>query len=361
MKKIDIRDRVLNIIIILVLILIVFLSGYIYISIKTINADKYETKLIDSYNYINDFSQIIKNSNKNMMEQFSEGNKNNSTVSQLTVQSLMYNVAKQDNKKINSMFKRYDNGYVDWEHADKIFKNTKIYYPNDKQFTLLYANNLVNRTIGKNVDLFSSKHTNMIQNASALGIYYQNLEFDEKVNDSLMDCMEITGPHYVTSTNTFDLIKLPLKGNKTAIFVSAKEDNTTDLKSHLSELNDLVSLQWYTKDIAVDISPFSSITSGVPGSILTDIKNNTITWDNRFNDIVVVNYVECNNATSTDTKDTTNSVTTEITESTEDIENGEYAPEDTYAETYVMNNNFILLIQDNNTKLIECICDMEQN
>lgn len=359
MKKIDIRDRILTISMILVLILIVFLGCYIYFSTKTINADKYETKLIDSYNYINDFSQIIKNSNKNMLEQFSEGNRNNSTVSQLTVQSLMYNVAKQDNKKINSMFKRYDNGYVDWEHADKIFKNTKIFYPNDKQFTLMYANNLVNSMIGKDVDLFSSQHTNIIQNASALGVYYQNLDFDEEVTDSLMGYMEITGPHYIASTNTYDLIKIPLKGNKTAIFVSAKEDNVTNVKSNLSELNDLVSLHWYTKDIAVDISPFSSITSGVPGSILTDIKKSTITWDNRFNDIVVVNYVEFNNQTE---ETTTNVDNTEVsTEDTEDIENGEYAPEDTYAETYVMNNNFILLIQDNTTKLIECICDMEQS
>ena len=49
----------------------------------------------------------------------------------------------------------------------------------------------------------------------------------------------------------------------------------------------------------------------------------------------------------------------EFIEDTEELENTEDT-QDNYTFVYVLNNNYLMLIQDNNTKLIECICDLTE-
>ena len=56
---------------------------------------------------------------------------------------------------------------------------------------------------------------------------------------------------------------------------------------------------------------------------------------------------------------TDSSDSSEFIEDTEELENTEDT-QDNYTFVYVLNNNYLMLIQDNNTKLIECICDLTE-
>ena len=79
-----------------------------------------------------------------MIEQYSTMSSNNSVISQLTIETMMYNIANKDGKKINTLFKRYNNGYKSWEEANKIFLGTNIFYPSSNtNFTVDYVNDLI--------------------------------------------------------------------------------------------------------------------------------------------------------------------------------------------------------------------------
>lgn len=360
MKKI--QDRILTILMIIVFIFVLFLGAYVFLCINhkvhtnTTTSD-FDTKLIDNYNYINDYSDVINNSNKNMIEQYSTMSSNNSVISQLTIETMMYNIANKDGKKINTLFKRYNNGYKSWEEANKIFLGTNIFYPSSNtNFTVDYVNDLISTELGKQSVVFDDSDKELLETASALGLYYRTIEFEEPISGSVVDKIQLSGMFNCTSTKNLDLIKLRLKDNKTAIVVMLKDESKNNLKDYLSELGDLTELKWYEKDTQINITPFSLITSGIPGSVLNDIKDSAISWDEKFNDLVVVNYVECNNNSY---NSIANNNTNENIEESANIDNEEVDLEYTYAESYNLDNNFIILIQDNNTKLIECICDVE--
>lgn len=338
MNRDKIKNRILTVSIIMVLVAILCTIAYIYLGINqklpTANAT-YETHLMDSYNYKNDFSNVIRSSNKNMLEQYSKLDDSSNCISQLTIQAMMYNIANKDSKKINTIFKRFDNGYDKWESADRIFKNMTVFYANGNPFTLQYANNLVNTELDTKVDVF--KDEEKVTSASAIGVYKSNIVFDEQTYTSVMNTIVLAGPHFVAHTEHLDVIKVPIEGNKAAILI-ANNGVLQDIKykDYLSELKDVNSLTFNAEDIKVEITPFTKITSGIPGAILTDMKTDMIDWDEKFNGLLVVNYVQCENTSTSEDE-----------------------PMD-YDMVYVMKNNYIMLIQDNNTKLIECICDLTE-
>lgn len=342
--KEKLKNRVLTISMVMVLLAIIVLGLYIYFGIHqklpfTANST-YETKMLDSYNYKSDYSTVIQNSNKNMLDQFATLD-NTSCISQLTIQAMMYNVASKDSKKVNTLFKRYDNGYKDFASADRIFKNTTIFYANNKPFTLQYVNNLVNTQINTKVDLF--KDESIVEKASAIGVYSIDLDFDEETTSSMMNTIMIEGQHFVATTTHFDVIKIPLTANKTAVVVANNglEENIS-YEQYISELEDIESLDFRPTDVQLEIYPFTKAISGVPGSVLTDLKENMIDWDKNFNDLLIVNYVNCENkAVNSNDLDS-------------DSESNEYSI------GYILKNNYLLLIQDNNTKLIELICDLTE-
>ena len=351
--KSKLKNRVLTISMIMVLIAIIFVGLYIYLGINrklpfTTN-DIYETKLLDSYNYLNDYSTVVKNSNQNMLAQFAKQDDNSNCISQLTIQGMMYNIAHKNGRKINTIFKTYDNGYKDFDSANRLFDNLTIFYANEKPFTLQYVNNIVNTEVNEKLDLFDAdKH---VEDASAIGVYYKNIEFDEETTSSLTDAIVLEGMHFVATTPHFDVIKVALKDNKTAILVTNNgTDENITYKQYISELKDVNSLTFVPKDIEMNVYPFRKVTSGIPGAILTDMKDNMIDWDNKFNHLLIAIYITCENKNH----NTTTSDDSEFTESTEeDIK-------DNYTFVYVLNNNYLMLIQDNNTKLIECICDLTE-
>lgn len=359
--KSKIKSRVLTISMIMVLIIIIFIGVYIYLSINrklpfTAN-DTYETKLLDSYNYQSDYSTVIKNSNQHILEQFAKLDNNSNCISQITIQGMMYNIAHKNGRKINTIFKTYDNGYKNFDSSNRLFDNLTIFYANEKPFTLQYVNNIVNTEINEKLNLFNADKN--VEDASAIGVYYKDIEFDEETTSSLMNTILLQGMHFVATTPHFDVIKVALKDNKTAILVTnnGTEENIT-YKQYISELKDIDSLTFVPRDIKIEVYPFKKVTSGIPGAILTDMKENMIDWDEKFNNLLVANYITCENknpiSTTSDSSDSS-----EFIEDTEELEDTEDT-QDNYTFVYVLNNNYLMLIQDNNTKLIECICDLTE-
>lgn len=352
-------DKIISIVMIVLLFFIFIVGIYLYVLVTNkidnkVDKSSFNTRIIDTYNYLNSYPTIVKNTNKGILGQYSNIIEDtNRAVSQLTIQAMMYNECLLSDKQINSLFQMYNNGFSSWEKASKIFDNITIYSNKEMDFTSTTLNKLLSEKSSKKVNLLDSKDDEEFKDVTEVGLYYKNLCFDGIVYDSNLEYTKLRNLMYCANTKNLDLYKLNLKDeNKSAIILTLKENIKGNVKDYLTELDDMSDINWYTKDTELDIYNFNRITSGIPGSILNDFKANMTDWLPNFNNLYVITYIEfCGQEPIIDSLDTTNDIDSEIEE--------EIAIENTYAETVNLKDNYVLLIQDNNTKIIECICDVE--